>query len=110
MPLLIVLKEPPMNLIVEGEIKDNDEAYWDGLFNNGVLMVKNKTGQNIIVPLWKESNVTFIQEVTNEQIEEQQKRAEEAADQANKGNRITSPGYGFPGGKKRSPGGGGLVP
>lgn len=101
MPLLIVLKEPPINLIVEGEIKDEDEKKWDEIFNNGVLIVKNQTGQNMVVPLWKESNITFIQEVTQEQIEEQRKAAEEA----NKGNRIQTPGYGFPGGKKRTPGG-----
>ena len=109
MPLLIVLKEPPTTLIVEGEIKDKDDAFWDGLFNNGVYIAKNEDGQSIIIPLWKESNVTFIQEVTKEQIEEQRKKAEKAAKDANKGNRIASPGYGFPSGKKRTPGGGGLV-
>ncbi len=108
MPLLIVLKEPPVNLIVEGEIKDKDEAFWDGLFSNGVYIATNMTGENLVIPLWKESNVSFIQEVTKEQIEEQKKASEEASKEASKGNRITSPGYGFPG-RRHSPGGGGIT-
>ena len=100
MPLLIVLKEPPLNLIVEGEIKDNDEEYWDKIFDNGCLLVKNRTGQNVVVPLWKESNVTFIQEVTEEQIEEQEKRAKEKGQES----QILTPQYAFPG--RKQPGGG----
>lgn len=100
MPLLIVLKEPPLNLIVEGEIKDEDEKYWDGVFDNGCLLVKNRTGQNVIVPLWKESNVTFIQEVTEEQIKEQEKKAKEKGQES----QIVTPQYAFPG--RKQPGGG----
>ena len=109
MPLLIVLKEPSMTLIVEGEIKDKDEEYWDGVFSNGCLIVKSKTGQNIVVPLWKESNITFIKEVTEEQIEEQRKKTEETekeAEKANRGNRIAPPNYAFPASRNRGPGGG----
>lgn len=101
MPLLIVLKEPHLNLIVEGEIKDNDEEYWDKVFDNGCLLVKNRTGQNVVVPIWKESNITFIQEVTEEQIKEQEKRAKEKGQES----QIVTPQYSFPGGK-RPPGGG----
>ena len=97
MPLLIFLKEPPMSLIVEGEIKDKDEEYWDKVFDNGVLIVKNQDGQNMVIPLWKESNITFIQEVTKEQIEEQEKKAAEAGQES----RIASPGFAFPGRKPR---------
>ena len=104
MPLLISLKEPPINMIVEGEIKDKDEKYWDEQFQNGCLMVKNRTGQNIIIPLWKESNVTFIQEVTEEQLEEQRKDAEERG----KGNKIVTPEYSFPGKRTQRRGGGGI--
>ena len=108
MPLLISLKEPPINMIVEGSIKNEDEKKWDEIFQNGCLMVKNKTGQNIIIPLWKESNVTFIQEVTEEQLEEQRRRAEEA-NQGGKGSRIVEPDYVFPGRRSQRGGGGGIT-
>ena len=109
MPLLISLKEPPINMIVEGEIKDEDEKYWDEQFQNGCLMVKNRTGQNIVIPLWKESNVTFIQEVTEEQLEEQRKQMEEANQQGNKGSRIVKPDYVFPTTRRRPQGRGGVT-
>jgi len=105
MPLLISLKEPPINMIVEGKIKDEDEKYWDEQFQNGCLMVKNRTSQNIVIPLWKESNVTFIQEVTEEQLEEQRKMMEKAND----GRRIETPEYVFPTTRRRPPGGGGVM-
>lgn len=103
MPLLITLKEPHLNLIVDGEIKDNDEEYWDKIFDNGCLLVKNRTGQNVVVPIWKESNIAIIQEVTKEQVEEQAKRAKERGQE----NTIVTPQYAFPG-SKRPPGGGGV--
>ena len=105
MPLLISLKEPPINMIVEGDIKDDSEAEWDKIFSNGCLMVKNRTGQNIVIPLWKESNVTFIQEVTEEQLEEQRKMMEKAND----GRRIETPEYVFPTTRRRPSGGGSVT-
>jgi len=105
MPLLISLKEPPINMIVEGDIKDEDEKKWDEIFSNGCLMVKNRTGQNIVIPMWKESNVTFIQEVTEEQLEEQKKVAEEAA----KGNKVVMPDFAFPSKRSQRGGGGGVT-
>jgi len=104
MPLLISLKEPPINMIVEGQIKDEDEKKWDEIFQNGCLMVKNRTGQNIVIPLWKESNVTFIQGVTEEQLEEQKKMAEEAA----KGNKVVMPDFAFSSKRSQRGGGGGI--
>ena len=98
MPLRIILKDPPIHLIVVGEIRDEDEKKYDEIFSNGCLMVKSRSGQNVIVPLWKESNITLIQEVTEKQLEEEKKAIEEA----NKGNRIMPPEYMFSG--RRSPG------
>ena len=111
MPLLISLKEPPINMIVEGDIKDDAEsvAKWDETFSNGCLMVKNRTGQNIVIPLWKESNVTFIQEVTEEQLEEQRKQMEEANQQGGRDSKIVKPEYVFPTTRRRPPGGGGVT-
>jgi len=109
MPLLISLKEPPINMIVEGSIKDKDEKYWDEQFQNGCLMVKNRTGQNIVIPLWKESNVTFIQEITEEQLEEQRKQMEEANQQGGRDSKIVKPEYVFPTTRRRPPGGGGVT-
>ena len=109
MPLRIFIKEPhPMPLIVEGEIKDEDEKYWDGIFNNGAIMVKDHAGQNIVIPVWKESNVAFIQEVSEEQLEEQRKQMEEANQQGGKGSRIVKPDYFFPGRRLQGRGGGGF--
>lgn len=105
MPLIIVLKEPPINIIAAGEIKDDSEKEWDKLFNEGVLMVKNQSGHNIIIPLWKESNVTFIQEVTEEQLEEQRKLSEEMQ----KGNTIVKPDFAFPQGRTGRGRGGGVT-
>ena len=102
MPQLIVLKEPSLNLIVEGEIKDKDEEYWDKIFDNGVLLVKGRSGKNVVIPIWKESSIAFIQEVTKEQIEEQEKKAKERGEES----QIVTPQYAFPG--RRQPGGGGI--
>ena len=97
MPLLICLKEPRINLIVAGEIKEDSEKEWDAIFSNGVLMLKNTEGTAVLVPLWKESNIAFIQEVTEEELEKQRGEFEKQKD----GSRISKPEFLFPGGKQR---------
>lgn len=97
MPILICLKEPTINLIVEGEIKDESEKEWDKIFREGVLLVKKTNGRNLLVPIWRESNIAFMQEVTEEDIE---KRKEEFEKQR-KGTVIERPQCLFPGGRSK---------
>ncbi len=97
MPILIYLKEPPLTLIVNGEIKDGSADEWDKIFGSQVLMVKNESGRNVLVPLTRESNIAFMQEVTEEEVarhrEEVQKRREGPA--------ISKPHFVFPQGRRR---------
>lgn len=97
MPILICLKEPTINLIVEGEIKDESEKEWDKIFREGVLLVKKKNGRNLLVPIWRESNIAFMQEVTEEDIE----KGKEEFEKRQKGSVIERPSYSFPGGRLR---------
>ncbi len=96
MPLLICLKEPPINLIVEGNIKDDSEKQWDEIFHNQILMVKRQGGLNMVIPLLRECNIAFLQEVTREEIEEQR----EAAKNKQQGSSIARPNFVIPHGGK----------
>ncbi len=97
MPILICLKEPPINLIVEGDIKDDSEKEWDEMFHNQILMVKRQGGMNMVIPLFKECNIAFMQEVTQEEIDEQR----ESAKNKREGSMITRPQFVIPhGGRK----------
>ena len=105
MPILIVLKNPRMNFLAEGEIKDNPEAVkeWDEVFHNQVLMVKNKSGRNTLIPLLQDCNIAIMEEVTDEEIEEMKKMAEkrtrEMESQGGKGGSIVSPQFTIPSGR-----------
>lgn len=106
MPILIVLKNPRMNFIAQGEIKDNPEAVkeWDDVFHNQVLMVKNKSGRNTLIPLLQDCNIAVMEEVTDEEIKEMQKMAKERAREMEAQGRggsgmITKPEFMFPVGK-----------
>lgn len=108
MPIFIALKDPRINLIVAGEIKDDKATTkeYDELFKDGVLMMTDRDGQNIVVPLWKESNVAFMREITEEEIKEneeiQKKMQEEAERKGGGGNQIISnPRYAFSGKRGR---------
>ena len=100
MPLLICLKEPPINLIVEGDIKDDSEKEWDEIFHNQILMVKRTGGLNMIIPLLKECNITFLQEVTQEEIDEQR----EATKDKQQGSVISKPEFIIPHGRRKGRG------
>lgn len=97
MPILICLKEPPINVIVEGDIKDDSEKEWDEMFHNQILMVKRQGGLNMVIPLLKECNIAFMQEVTQEEIDEQR----EATKNKQQGSVISKPEFIIPhGGRK----------
>ena len=100
MPILICLKEPPINLIVEGDIKDDSIKQWDEMFQNQILMTKRPGGLNMIVPLLKECNIAFMQEVTQGEIDEQR----EAAKNKQQGPAITRPQFVIPHGGRRGRG------
>ena len=105
MPILIVLKNPRMNFLAEGEIKDSPEAVkeWDEVFHNQVLMVKNKSGRNTLIPLLQECNIAIMEEVTEGEIKEMnemaKKRKQEMESQGGKGGSILSPQFAFPTGR-----------
>jgi len=106
MPILIVLKNPRMNLIASGEIKDKDIKEWDEIFHNQVLMTKNQAGHNILIPLLQDCNIAILEEVTDEEIKEMQKMAKERAKEMEAqerggggGGLVAKPDFMFPGGR-----------
>jgi len=105
MPILIVLKSPRMNFLAKGEIKDDAIKEWDEIFHNQLLMVKNQTGHNTLIPLLQECNIAIMEEVTDKEIEEMKKEAEkrkkEMESQGGKGGIINTPQFAFPGGRGR---------
>ena len=107
MPILIVLKNPRMNFLAEGEIKDSPESIkeWDEVFHNQVLMVKNKSGHNTLIPLLQECNIAIMEEVTEKEIEEMneiaKKRKKEMEAEGGKGGLISAPQFAFSGGRGR---------
>ena len=97
MPILICLKEPRINIIVDGNIKDESEKQWDEIFHNQILMVKRQEGLTMVIPLLRECNVAFMQEVSQEEIDEQR----ESAKNKQQGSVITKPQFVIPhGGRK----------
>jgi hypothetical protein len=110
MPIYIVLKDPKINLIVAGEIGDKDEDFYDRLFNHGVIMQKDRDGMNMVIPIWTESNIAFMKEVSEKEVKKTEKEMEEKK----KGggvveSRITQPGMTFPGRQSRGKRGGGIT-
>jgi len=98
MPIIVCLKEPGINLVCAGEIKDETSKQYDELFPN--LMVKDQEGRNIVIPLSVESNIAFIKEVTQEELDKRKKEAEERRKKAGgQGGVITKPEMLFPGGR-----------
>lgn len=100
MPIIICLKEPPINLIVDGNIKDESEKQWDEIFHNQILMVKRQGGLNLVIPLLKECNIAFMQEVTQEEIDEQK----EATKEKQQGSVISRPQFVIPNGGRKGRG------
>ena len=82
MPILIVLKNPRVNLIAVGGIKDEDEKRWDEIFHGQMLMIKNQKGKNSVIPLAMDCNIAVLEEVTQKEIDEQEKLAKERRQQA----------------------------
>lgn len=103
MPILIVLKNPRVNLFAEGEIKDDQQEHYDEIFHNQVLMVKNRKGRNQLIPLLQDCNIAVMETVTDEEIEEQdkelKKRQKQAESQGGKSNLISPPGFAIPHGR-----------
>lgn len=106
MPLIIVLRNPNVNLIVQGDIKDKDEKYWDGIFNNFQLMVKDERGDNIVIPLMGDCNVAFIKHISEEDLKKQREEMKEQAERKG-GSNISVPNLVFPRSNPRRGGGGG---
>ena len=100
MPILIVLKNPRVNLFAEGEIKDDEQQHYDEIFHNQVLMVKNRKGRNQLIPLLQDCNIAVMETVTDEEIDEQEKelekRRKQAESQGGKGGLISKSGFVIP--------------
>ena len=100
MPIVIVLKDPQINLICEGDIKDDAAKQYDEMFPN--LMVKDQEGNNIVIPLSMDCNIAFIKATTQEAIDKRKKEAEERQNQGPGGRGpglITKPEMLFPRGR-----------
>lgn len=100
MAILIALKVPRLNLFAEGEIKDEDEAKWDQIFYNQVLMVKNSKGKNTLIPLAMDCNIAVMEEMTDEQLKEIEEASKKRREEQT-GPVITKPQFVFPGGRRR---------
>ena len=97
MPLLICLKEPQMNLFVEGEIKDKDIKEWDKIFGDQMMMTKTPDGKsNVIIPLLSEFNIAFMQEITIAEIDKMREDAKRRREQGRGGSNLVNPGFMFP--------------
>jgi len=102
MPIIICLKEPGVNLVLEGDIKDSASKEYDELFPN--LMVKDQDGHNVVIPLSRELNIAFIKEVTQEEIDEQKEKAEKRREEMQHGGpQLVRPQtrFMFPSGKRK---------
>lgn len=101
MYILISLKEPAIQLIIKGEIKNEkpeDSAEWDRIFHEQVLQLESPNGNIVLVPLLKDYNIAFMQNMTDEEFEEMKKRKEEAARRGERSS-LVSPQFTFPSGK-----------
>ena len=107
MPIYIVLKEPKINLIVAGEIGDKDEDFYDRLFNHGVIMQKDRDGMNMVIPIWTESNIAFMKEVSEAEVKKTEKEMEEK--KKGGASTIVRPEMTFPGRQGRGGGGKGIT-
>ena len=76
MPIIVCLKEPGINLVCKGEIKDDEKtaAEYDALFPNP--MVQDQDGQNMVIPLSVDCNIAFIKEVTQAELDKRKAEAE----------------------------------
>ncbi len=109
MPILIVLKDPRVNLVAEGEIDEKETQRWDEIFNNLVFVFKSQTGNMTVVPLLQECNIAVLENITVEELEKQKKEAEERRKKAEAqgggpgggGSSIFKPSFGFPSGGQR---------
>lgn len=101
MPIIICIKEPLMHLLLAGDIKDTPQVSqeYDALFPN--LMVKNLTGQNVVIPLPRDCNIAFIKEATDKEIEKMKEEAKKRREAGQGGSIIQDPTMLFPRGSQR---------
>lgn len=97
MPIIVCLKEPGINLVCDGDIKDETAKEYDALFPN--LMVKDQDGHNIVIPLSVDCNIAFIKEVTQEDLDKRKAEAEERRKKGGQGGLISKPDFLFPHGR-----------
>jgi len=107
MPILIVLKDPRVNLTAEGEIDEKQIKAWDEVFGNQILMFKSTQGRMTVVPLLQQCNIAVMEEITKEELAEQKKRSEELRKKQESeggpgpgGTSIIKPNFGFPAGRR----------
>ncbi len=106
MPILIVLKDPRVNLVAEGKIDEKQIKAWDEIFHNQILMFKSQVGNMTVVPLLQDCNIAVMEEITEEELAKQKKEAEERRKKAEAqgggpgpgGSSIFKPSFGFPSG------------
>ena len=108
MPILIVLKDPRVNLVVEGKIDEQHIKEWDEIFQNQILMFKSTKGNMTAVPLQQNCNIAVLEEINDEELKKQEDKAEERRKKAEAqggpgagGSSIFKPSYGFPSGGQR---------
>ena len=93
MPILYFLKDPPLTLASSGKL---DEATIKKLLKT-TPMIRDQAGDGgpLLITINQDSNIAYIKEITDENLEAMREEAKELA----KGDRIQrpAPGFQFPG-------------
>jgi len=93
MPFILVLKEPSVTIVMQGDLNENEKNY---LREHLGEMIEGKAidGQDILVPVDKGKSIAYIKAISKEQYEEMVAKKKESS-------RILRPAMIIPGGKVR---------
>jgi len=95
MPILYFLKNPPLTLAATGKL---DEATIKKLLKS-TPMIRGIAGDGgpLLISVLQDVNIAYIKEISDENLKAMREEAKEMA----QGNRISTPGFQFPGKKGR---------
>ena len=77
MPILIYLKNPPRVLPIEGSIDPENKdvvRQYEEMYGRGTLVTKTVEGNGIVIPAVSDINIAFLQEVSEEEYEEMERK------------------------------------
>ena len=77
MPILIYLKNPPRVLPIAGSINPENKdvvRQYEEMYGRGTLVTKTVEGNGIVIPAISDLNIAFLQEVSEEEYEEMERK------------------------------------